>query len=95
MLRMLVKCWKQGYAPPSQDLCQICKLIVVLKWHKPRDVFRIMSNICDGIFFTKTAINPLVRAWYPLKGHTYLNKPAAFSLFKFVCPFSGHQALKG
>ena len=32
-------------------------------------------------------------AWCPLKGHTYLNKPA--SLFKYVRPFSGPHALKG
>ena len=30
------------------------------------------------------------------KGHTHLNKPAAeSSKFKYVWPFSGHQALKG
>ena len=41
-------------------------------------------------------------AWCPLKGHTYSNKPAAFSCvlyfssnFQYVWPFSGHQALKG
>ena len=37
-------------------------------------------------------------AWCPLKGHTYLNKPAAkkaAGLFKYVWPFSEHQALKG
>ena len=38
-------------------------------------------------------------AWCPLKGHTYLDKPAAESrfvagLFKYVWPFRGHQALK-
>ena len=37
-------------------------------------------------------------AWCRLKGHTYLNKPAAEScraFFKYVRPFSEHQALKG
>ena len=33
-------------------------------------------------------------AWYPLKGHTYLNKPATESCrFKCVGTFGGHQAL--
>ena len=32
-------------------------------------------------------------AWCPLKGQTYLNKPAAFSL-KYVRPFGEHQALE-
>ena len=33
-------------------------------------------------------------AWCPLKGHTYLNKPAAF-LFKYLWPFSRQQTLNG
>ena len=33
-----------------------------------------------------TAIEKPFSAWCPLKGHIYLDKPAAFS---------GHQALKG
>ena len=34
-------------------------------------------------------------AWCPLKGHTYLNKLKVVDLFKYVWPFSEHQALKG
>lgn len=33
--------------------------------------------------------------WCSIKGYTYLNKAAAFSCkFKYVQPFSRHQALK-
>ena len=35
-------------------------------------------------------------AMCPLNGHVYLNlQLKAAGLFKFVWPFSGHQALKG
>ena len=43
-----------------------------------------------------TEITQSFSAWCLLKGHTYLNKSAAFICrFKYVRPFSGHQALKG
>ena len=43
----------------------------------------ILSNIYDGTFFAKVVAKS---HWCPLKGHTYLNKPAAESkyVFKYV-----------
>ena len=41
----------------------------------------------------KWFMNKHSEAWCQLKGHTYLNKPAAESCVK-VWPFSGHQALR-
>ena len=42
-----------------------------------------------SIFWLLLELEPSLpfSVWYPLKGHTYL--------FKYVWPFSGHQALKG
>ena len=50
----------------------------------------------EQVLFTLIICEPF-SAWCPLKGYTYLNKPAvsAAGLLKYVWPFSGHQTLKG
>ena len=59
-------------------------------------IFALLRHSHDFIHLYVINITFLIfSVWCPLKGHTYWNKPAAFSLFKYVWPFSGHQVLKG
>ena len=50
-------------------------------------------NVIQYTFLKFGHLEKLFSACFPLKGHTYLSKPAAFS-WKYVWPSSGYEALK-
>ena len=85
----------RGVKPDKKHKLYLTYLILLLL------LYEYFTNIC--FFFTVNSNQPSnstdsepFNAWCPLKGHTHLNlQLSAAGLFKYVWPFSGHQALKG
>ena len=68
--------------------------IKILKQLDTWETFLIITS--TGIHFLRLSINPSVPGVHLKVTHTWTNlQLKAVGLFKYVWPFSGHQALKG
>ena len=99
--KIVWSCNRKGFT--TSFWCRL-KLVMTVFWHVSLLLLGVtwwlflFSKVLNLVFyFLKSTFFQPFSAGYSLKGDTYVKnlQLSAVGLFKYVWPFSGHQALKG